>query len=188
MNDDPSATNAPAASARPAAPAVPSPSTAPDSAAHPETATPRPGGADSRRPTDSRPRPPRRPWRPAVSVVAFVIALALGAVAHVGSVAWMAPALAVPMVLLAIGWVPLMRLPSPRGTTIVQLIAVVLLLAPAALSPRTTLERLPAFVALSMIASFVHQLVRRDARPRLVESVSAVVAGVASLIAISVKK
>lgn len=129
----------------------------------------------------TRPRPPRRPWRPVVTVVAFVVAVVLGVVAHTGSVTWMVPALALPMVLLAIGWVPLLRLPSPRGTTIVQLIAVVLLLVPAAISPTTTLERLPGFVALSMIASFVHQLVRRDARPRLVESVSAVAAGVALL-------
>ena len=114
-------------------------------------------------------------------MVAFVVAAVLGVVAQFGTVGSMVPALALPMVLLAVGWVPLLRLPSPRGTTVVQLVAVVLLLAPAALSPRTTLERLPGFVALSMIASFVHQLVRRDARPRLVESVSAVAAGVALL-------
>jgi len=113
--------------------------------------------------------------------VAFVVAAVIGVVAHLGSPEWTVAALAVPMVCLAMGWVPLLRLPSPRGTTIVQLVAVVLLLGPAALAPRTTLELLPGAVALAMIAAFVHQLARRDARPRLVESVSAVVAGVALL-------
>lgn len=174
--DAPSGTSRPAATPSvSSSPESPATSPAPESEPSPTTS------ASPTRPAESRPRPPRRPWRPAVSVVAFVVAVVLGAVAHLGSVTWMVPALALPMVLLAVGWVPLLRLPSPRGTTIVQLIAVVLLLAPAALSPRTTLERLPGFVALSMIASFVHQLVRRDARPRLVESVSAVAAGVALL-------
>ncbi|WP_040159430.1 hypothetical protein [Mobilicoccus massiliensis] len=128
-----------------------------------------------------RPRPPRRPWRPTVSVIALLVALVLGVVAHLGSTVWIVPALALSMVLLAIGWVPLLRLPSPRGTTIVQLIAVVVLLVPATLQPQATLHHLPGAVAVAMIASFVHQLARRDARPRLVESVSASAAGVGLL-------
>lgn len=139
------------------------------------------GQSPAGRPVSGRPRPPRRPWRPSVSIVACLIAAALGAVAHTGSTALTVVGLAVPMTMLAIGWVSLLRLPSPRGTTIVQLIAVVVLLVPAMVRPRTTLEWLPAAVAVAMIATFVHQLVRRDARPRLVESVSASAAGVALL-------
>lgn len=131
--------------------------------------------------TDERPRPPRRPWRPAVSVVAFVLAAALAWVGHLGNSFALVVALLVPMAMLALGWVPLLRLPSPRGTTAVQFIAVGILLVPAVVRPWQTLEWLPGAVAVAMIASFIHQLVRRDARPRLVESVSASAAGVALL-------
>lgn len=125
-----------------------------------------------------RPRPPLRPWRPSVSILAFLAALLLAAVAWTGSTWAFIAALVVPMGMLAFGWVPLLRLPSPRGTTLVQLLAVVMLLVPAALDPVHAVRWLPAATAVAMIATFVHQLVRRDARPRLVESVSASAAGV----------
>lgn len=128
-----------------------------------------------------RPRPPCRPWRPSVSIVACVLAAALAWVGHLGNPFALVGALLVPMVMLALGWVPLLRLPSPRGTTAVQFIAVAVLLVPATIRPWQTLEWLPGAVAVAMIASFIHQLVRRDARPRLVESVSASAAGVALL-------
>lgn len=141
------------------------------------TGTPPPTSTDRA----TRPRPPTRPWRPAVSALAFAIAAVLGLLARVGSGEVAVIALAVPMVMVAIGWVPLLRLPSPRGTTIVQFIAVALLLVPATIRPDKTVAWLPGAVAAAMIATFVHQLVRRDARPRLVESVSASVAGIGLL-------
>lgn len=113
--------------------------------------------------------------------MALVIAVLLGASAYSGMGPLVVAALVVPMLMLAIGWVPLLRLPSPRGTTVVQLIGVVVLLVPTLIHPEGTLSWLPGAVAVAMIASFVHQLVRRDARPRLVESVSASAAGVALL-------
>ncbi|MDO5629944.1 MAG: hypothetical protein Q4G43_16640 [Mobilicoccus sp.] len=116
-----------------------------------------------------------------MSIVAFVIAALLAASALSGRPGVVIAALVVPMVMLAIGWVPLLRLPSPRGTTVVQLLAVVVLLVPTLVRPEWTLAWLPGAVAVAMIASFVHQLVRRDARPRLVESVSASASGVALL-------
>ncbi|WP_168582350.1 hypothetical protein [Gephyromycinifex aptenodytis] len=128
-----------------------------------------------------RPRPPRRPWRPAVSFTASVLAVLIMVAGLSGHIWAVVAALALPMVLLAFGWVPLLRLPSPRSTTTVQLLSAVIILVPGVLAPSATLAWLPAAVALAMLVTFLHQLNRRDARPRLVESVSASASGVALL-------
>lgn len=129
----------------------------------------------------SRPRPEGRPWRPAVSCTAAILSIALGLAAIYGQTWSVVAALALPMMLLAFGWVPLLRLPSPRSTTTVQLLSVAIILVPSVLAPSATLAWLPGAVALAMLVTFVHQLGRRDARPRLVESVSASASGVALL-------
>ena len=52
--------------------------------------------------------------------------------------------------------------------------------AAAALSPNEPYLRwVPAALAVSLIAAFLHQLLRRDGRPRLTESVAASAAGLA---------
>lgn len=139
-----------------------------------------PGPVASGNDTD-RPRPQRRPWRPAVSFTAAILSIALALAAIYGQTWTVVAALALPMVLLAFGWVPLLRLPSPRSTTTVQLLSAAIILVPSVLAPSATLAWLPGAVALAMLVTFVHQLVRRDARPRLVESVSASASGVALL-------
>lgn len=131
---------------------------------------------------------PRRPWRPLVTltagvgaalfVAAFVAAMLLGP--QWGSL----PVFAVfgaAMLLLAGGWVLLLGLPSPRGTTAALAGAGVILLCGGVLSQELQESLLPAAVALSMIVEFVHQLARRDGRPRLVESVSASITGITVL-------
>lgn len=125
--------------------------------------------------------PHPRPWRATVSLTAFLLAALLTAAAVVGHLWAIVAVLAVLMALLTFGWVPLLRLPSPRSTTTVQLVSAGVLLVPGVLAPTETLDWLPGAVALAMVITFVHQLARLDARPRLVESVSASASGVALL-------
>jgi len=87
--------------------------------------------------------------------------------------------------LVATGWSPLLSLPSPRGTaSVVALaaaaaaVAVVLTAVPGS----DPLGVLPQAAALALLVAFVHQLLRRDGRPRLVESVTASVTGQAVVV------
>lgn len=92
--------------------------------------------------------------------------LAVGLLACAGVVAW--------------GWAGALALPTPRGTFgVLSLGGLALVLAVVARDTAPWLVWLPAAAALSMIAAFVHQLLRRDGRPRVVESVSAVVLALA---------
>lgn len=78
-------------------------------------------------------------------------------------------------VLFSIGWPSLLGLPARRGA------AVVLLLTSAGAVAVVEVTEDVAWAALvlagSVLAAFVHELARRDGRPRLVESVSGVVSG-----------
>ncbi|GAB95851.1 hypothetical protein BJY21_000935 [Kineosphaera limosa] len=123
---------------------------------------------------------PRRPWRPLVTATAAIgAALMAGAVALGTVPTFLVTGLA--MVLLAGGWVLLLGLPSPRGTTAVLAGASLILLGGGVLSQEARTMLLPGAVALAMIVEFVHQLARRDGRPRLVESVSGSITGITLL-------
>jgi hypothetical protein len=83
---------------------------------------------------------------------------------------------------LAWGWPSLLALPTPRGTTaLVALGGTLAALAVALPGGEPRLRWLGPAVAGAVVAEFVHQLARRDGRPRLVESVSATIAAVALL-------
>lgn len=123
---------------------------------------------------------PRRPWRPLVTASAGVGA-ALLALAMLGGALPVLLVIAVAMLLMAGGWVLLLGLPSPRGTTAVLAGASVILLCGGVLSQEAQASVLPGAVGLAMIVEFGHQLARRDGRPRLVESVSGSVTGIALL-------
>lgn len=103
--------------------------------------------------------------------------------------------LLVAVVIFAAGWPTLLGLPTQRGsTTILALsgtmsVLVVwltigipddLVAAPQVLSKSAhqPLRWLAPVIALSVVVAFAHQLMRRDFRPRLVESVTGVVTGV----------
>ncbi|WP_426565213.1 hypothetical protein ACPPVT_02695 [Angustibacter sp. McL0619] len=124
------------------------------------------------------PRGAIRYWTTGVAVVLAGL-LALGG--YAGAIPLAAAALAV-VVLLAWGWPALVDLPSPRGTTTVLCLggaACVVSVAAADAEPR--LNWLALALAGSVIAEFVHQLLRRDGRPRMVESVSGTIAGLVVL-------
>lgn len=83
------------------------------------------------------------------------------------------------VVVLASGWPTLLGLPTQRGSTSVlagcgAVATLIVLFAPT----ERPLQYVAAWLALSVIITFFHQLLRRDYRPRLVESVTGVVAGV----------
>ena len=91
-----------------------------------------------------------------------------------------AAAVAVVLVVVAVtsGWPALLSLPSPRGTASVvggtgTAGVVVVLLTPG--DPR--LRALPVVLAVAVLGAFVHQLLRRDGRPRVVDGLSGAVAG-----------
>jgi hypothetical protein len=111
---------------------------------------------------------------PALAGVAAAALLALGGLA--GPYA-LAAVVALVAVVLAPGWTTLLHLPSPRGSTTVIAVVGAVAAATVALTPgEPHLRWLPVVVALGVLAEFWHQLLRRDMRPRLVESVTGVVA------------
>jgi hypothetical protein len=97
-----------------------------------------------------------------------------------------------PMVALAValsggviawGWPGLLGLPSPRGTTLVLAVGSAGALV-TALATRDDpfLGWMPAALAGSVIVAFLHQLARRDGRPRLVESVASTITAIAIVV------
>lgn len=115
--------------------------------------------------------------RPAMAVAAAAYALL---VALAGVVGLLATAFAVLWagIVLAWGWPRLLGSSSRFGSTIG--IAIGGVLCPAAVvvagdEPR--LRHVPAAIAVALVAMFFHQLLRKDGRPRLTESVSVTAAG-----------
>ncbi|WP_151525478.1 hypothetical protein [Serinicoccus kebangsaanensis] len=114
-----------------------------------------------------------------LAVVVVVVSVLLG-VASVAAPWLLSVALAACAVIIAWGWSGTFGLPSPRGTVGVLLVGgLALVLAVAVREEEPWLGWAPAALALAMIAAFVHQLLRRDGRPRVVQSVSSVVLGLA---------
>lgn len=141
----------------------------------------------SRRRQGGRPgRPERRPL-PARALAPRLLTLfattALSALIALSGFA--SPRLVVASVVLgglvlAWGWPVLLGLPSPRGTMTVLALATVLCSAAAGLTRTAPFLRwVPAALAVSVIIAFAHQLLRRDGRPRLTESIAASASGLA---------
>jgi hypothetical protein len=125
--------------------------------------------------------PPTTSRRPLAVASTFALSalVALTGYAHPVLVAL---AVALAGLVVAWGWPVLLGLPSRRGTTTVLAIGAVACTAAAAMTPdEPYLRWVPAAVAVSLIAAFLHQLLRRDGRPRLSESVAASGAGLAIL-------
>ncbi len=114
-------------------------------------------------------------WQVAAASVAVSAVLALAALGGPGVLALGVLACAV---VVAWGWAGVLGLPSPRGSFAVLGVAAVLMCAGVVWSAHgLDVPWLPVAAGGSLIASFAHQLLRRDGRPRLVESVSSVCLG-----------
>ena len=136
------------------------------------------GGPTAPEDGTARPAPPAlRP--PLVAVAAVVTAGLVVLTGHAGT-PLLAAAVALGGVVLAWGWPGTWSLPSLRGTSAVLLLVTAGCVAAVLGGTEAPyLDLLPAAAAGGVLASFVHQLLRRDGRPRLVESVAGTVAGVA---------
>lgn len=85
-------------------------------------------------------------------------------------------------VVLAWGWPGVLDLPSPRGTATVLALTALAVAATAVLTTTDPLLRwVPGAVAGAVLLTFVHQLARRDGRPRLVSTVAGTLTGIAVL-------
>lgn len=126
-------------------------------------------------PTSRAPLPPTVE----VAVMACCAAAVAGLAALAGPFA-LALALWVAGGVLAWGWAGMLALPAPRGTSVVLYAGSLALVFSALLADRTeSLRWVPGALALSLVAAFVHQLLRVDGRPRIVESISAIALGLA---------
>ena len=116
-----------------------------------------------------------------VAVAVLVTALVLGAAALTSTLV-LGLVLAAAAVVLAWGWAGTLNLPTPRGTVGTIVVGGLALVGSVVLVGRSPqLTWVPAGLGLAMIAAFVHQLFRRDGRPRVVQPVSAVVLALAVL-------
>lgn len=106
-------------------------------------------------------------------------AVAVSSAMPVGGVAFVSLALGL---VLAWGWPRLVNLPSPRGTsTVLALTAVALTATMVAGDAGDRTRWAGAVVSLGLIASFLHQLMRQDGRPRLVMSLAGTALGLGVL-------
>ena len=115
-----------------------------------------------------------------VAVVALAGLLTISAFA--GPVL-VAVAVALAAGVIAWGWSGLMGLPSPRGTAFVLAVGSAAAIGTAlATRAEPFLAWMPAALAGSLIVAFLHQLARRDGRPRLVESIAATITAIAIVV------
>lgn len=112
------------------------------------------------------------------AVATAVLATAVAAAAFLGELP-LAGAAVVLVLLLAVGWPVLLRLPSPLGSGVVVALTGIGGVAVAlATRGEPYLRGLPIVIALAVLLAFVNELARQDGRLRLVESVTGTVSGV----------
>ncbi len=116
-----------------------------------------------------------------VSVTASVVATsAFFALTALAGPTTLTLAIAVTVVVIAWGWAGALGLPTPRGTVGVLLLGgLAILLSVWLPADSSHLNWLPGALAVSIMTAFLHQLLRRDGRPRVAESVSAVLLALA---------
>jgi hypothetical protein len=109
-------------------------------------------------------------WWPPLAALACAGLLAISA--YAGSLP-LAGALLVVSALLIWGWPVLLDLPAPRGTIAALGVSAVLAMGAVGFTRDDPfLDWLALAAAGGVVACFLHQLLRRDGRPRLVESLS----------------
>jgi hypothetical protein len=122
------------------------------------------------------------PLQPLVTVAVVALAGLLTITAFAGP-AMVALAVGLSAGIIAWGWAGLLGLPSPRGTTLVLAVGSAGAIG-TVLATREDpfLAWMPAALAGSMIVAFLHQLARRDGRPRLVESIASTITAIAIVV------
>lgn len=124
--------------------------------------------------------PGRAYVRRTLTMVATVAFAGLVALTGYAGAALVAVAIALGGFVLAWGWPTLLGLPSPRGTTTVLAAGAVFMAGAVVLTTEDPfLAWVPAGMAVAVVVAFLHQLLRRDGRPRLTESVAATTTGLA---------
>jgi len=125
---------------------------------------------------------PEMPLQPLVTIAVVALASLLTISAFAGAVI-VAVAIALAAGVIAWGWAGLLGLPSPRGTAFVLVVGSAAAIGTAlATTTEPLLAGMPAALAGSMIVAFLHQLARRDGRPRLVESVASTIMAIAVVV------
>ncbi|MFV2145068.1 hypothetical protein [Isoptericola sp. G70] len=112
------------------------------------------------------------------AVTTAALAALVAAAAYLGPL-WTTAAAAGLVALVAIGWAALLRLPADGATVLVVLLAGLGGVAMAwATEDEPVLRNVPLVIAMALVLAFVAQMLRRGGRPRLVESVSGMTAGI----------
>lgn len=107
-----------------------------------------------------------------VSLAATVLAAFLIAASALAGDIMLAGAIGLGSLIIAWGWPKAAGLPSPKGATLVLAIAAALFIGVVmAAETDPYLRWASGALALGLVAIFLQQLLRRDGRPRLVESV-----------------
>jgi hypothetical protein len=125
---------------------------------------------------------PEMPVQPVVTVAVAALAGLLTITAFAGP-PMVALAIALSAGVIAWGWAGLLGLPSPRGTTLVLVVGSAGAIG-TVLATREDpfLAWMPAALAGAMVVAFLHQLARKDGRPRLVESIAATITAIAIVV------
>ncbi len=125
---------------------------------------------------------PEMPLQPLVALAVVALAGLLTITAFAGPL-MVALAVALAAGVIAWGWAGLLGLPSPRGTTFVLAVGSAAAIGTAVTSSDDPfLAWMPAALAGAMIVAFLHQLARRDGRPRLVESIASTITAIAIVV------
>lgn len=124
--------------------------------------------------------PPIATERRVTMVLATAVFAVLLAVATAADQALGAAAIAWGGLVLAWGWPELLGSSSRFGSSLaIGLAGVLAPVAVALTSEEPYLRHVPVVMAVAMLAMFLHQLLRRDGRPRLTQSVAVSAAGIA---------
>jgi hypothetical protein len=125
---------------------------------------------------------PEMPMQPLVTLSVIALCGLLTVSAFAGPVL-VAATVALAAGIIAWGWPGLLGLPSPRGTTFVVAVGAAAAIGTVlATRGEPFLEWMPAALAGSLIVAFLHQLARRDGRPRLVESIASNITAIAIIV------
>jgi hypothetical protein len=113
-----------------------------------------------------------------VAVASVALAALLTLAGYAGSSVLVAAA-ALIVVVSAMGWGPLLRLPDPRGTFLVIASTGWAAIGVAwwSVTQARPLATFAVVLAFAVLAAFAHELLRRDGRPQLVESVTGTLSG-----------